>query len=153
MSGFSPVEMWIPPRLAGDREQSARARSIVGIALVAAVACLYFMAKYHRLGAPAAVEGVGIAGVAALLVLPLLRFTGGIIASSQEAARRIGGMAETTQRQRASAEAVDAAFRSMRGATDTVGQATEGVGRALEALERQLGELEGFLAGWGPAAS
>jgi len=78
MSGFSPVEMWIPSRLAADRDQSARARSIVGIALVAAVACLYFMAKYHHLGAPAAVEGVGIAGVAALLVLPLLRFTGRI---------------------------------------------------------------------------
>ncbi|HEX9010337.1 MAG TPA: methyl-accepting chemotaxis protein [Holophagaceae bacterium] len=78
MSGFSPVEMWIPPRLAADRDQSARARSIVGIALVAAVACLYFMAKYHHLGAPAAVEGVGVAGAAALLVLPLLRFTGRI---------------------------------------------------------------------------
>ncbi|GLH69830.1 hypothetical protein GETHPA_13630 [Geothrix rubra] len=76
MSGFSPVEMWIPPRLAADRDQAARARSIVGIALVAAVACLYFMAKYHHLGAPAAVEGVGVAGAAALLVLPLLRLTG-----------------------------------------------------------------------------
>ena len=76
MPGFSPVEMWIPPRLLADREQATRARSIVGTALVAVVACLYFMAKYHHLGAPAAVAGVGAAGAAALLALPVLRLTG-----------------------------------------------------------------------------
>ncbi len=252
MSGFSPVEMWIPPRLAADRESSARARSIVGIALVAAVACLYFMAKYHHLGAPAAVAGVGVAGAAALLVLPLLRLTGrlsparellllmiwglmawlchvnrGVLSSNvfwfalvpcgalllgdlrqglawlgmgllgivlvnlelvpplrqvpEHALRELQfssalglsvalfavlGLSERqkarsaaqleaaraeAERQQASASA--AAFRDMRGATDTVGQATEGVGRAVETLERQLDELEGFLAGLGPAGS
>jgi methyl-accepting chemotaxis protein len=70
----------------------------------------------------------------------------GIITASQEAAQRIGDMAQTSQRQRASAEQVEAAFGGMRQASETVATATSGIGHALEALEHQLGELERFLA-------
>ena len=76
MAGFSPIEMWIPPRLREDRQQAARARSIVGISLVIIAACLFYMVKFHFMGAPAAVEGVSVAAVAALLVPPLLRVSG-----------------------------------------------------------------------------
>ena len=76
MSSFSLVELWIPPRLREDRIQATRARSIVWTALVAVVSCLVFAVKYHRLGAPAAVSGVLVAGATALLVLPVLRVSG-----------------------------------------------------------------------------
>ena len=76
MPGFSPIEMWIPPRLLVDRQQATRARSIVGISLVVIAACLFYMVKFHFMGAPAAVAGVSVAAAAALLVPPLLRVSG-----------------------------------------------------------------------------
>ncbi|HEX9080922.1 MAG TPA: hypothetical protein VF768_01525, partial [Holophagaceae bacterium] len=76
MARFAPVEMWIPPRLRGDRQQLNRARSVVGIAFTIIAACLFYMVKFHLMGAPAAVQGVSLAAVAAVLALPVLRFTG-----------------------------------------------------------------------------
>ena len=76
MSGFSLVEMWIPPSLLADRQQVTRARSLVGITLTVVAACLFYMVKFHIMGAPAAVKGVSVAAIVALLALPLLRFSG-----------------------------------------------------------------------------
>ncbi len=78
MAGIAPIEMWIPPRLRGDRQQGVRARSVVGIAYTIVAACLFYMVKFHLMGAPAAVRGVSLAAVAALAALPLLRVTGRI---------------------------------------------------------------------------
>jgi methyl-accepting chemotaxis protein len=76
MAGFSPMELWIPPRLREDRQQVARARSLVGIALTVVAACLFYMVKFHLMGATAAVKGVSVAAVAALASLTLLRLSG-----------------------------------------------------------------------------
>ena len=76
VSRFSLTEFWIPPRLRGDRQAATRARSIVGSAFVAVVASLYFMLKYHHLGASAAVTGLQWTIAAAVASLLVLRFSG-----------------------------------------------------------------------------
>ena len=76
MAGIAPMEMWIPSRLRADRQQLARARSLVGIGLSVVAVSLKNMVKFQAMGARAAVHGVAVAGTAALLALLLLRVSG-----------------------------------------------------------------------------
>jgi methyl-accepting chemotaxis protein len=76
MAGISVLEWWIPSRLRNDREEYARARSLVGISCVILAASLFYMVKFHLMGAPAAVQGLALSATAAFLVPVVLRLTG-----------------------------------------------------------------------------
>lgn len=67
---------WIPPALRGDLQQGPRARSIVGTCFVGSAASVYFMVKYQAMGALAAIDGLLVAMVGFLAVLPVLRLSG-----------------------------------------------------------------------------
>ena len=75
-SGTGFIGFWVPPALRGDLQDGPRARSIVGTSFVASVASVYFIFKYRAMGAPAAIDGLLVAIVGFLLVLPVLRFGG-----------------------------------------------------------------------------
>ena len=72
------IDPFFPPALLGDRMAASCARSVIGAAWVATLALLYFVLKYHHLGAPAAVDGLWVALAATILVPPLIRLTGSL---------------------------------------------------------------------------
>ncbi|RFA30997.1 hypothetical protein CAI21_03210 [Alkalilimnicola ehrlichii] len=76
MSFNNMLDKLVPPSAMGEPETYTRARSLVGMSGILAVAALIFTFRYIQLGVPLAAIGMAIATIVAILIPIMHRVTG-----------------------------------------------------------------------------